>query len=149
MAHAGFPNGLNQSVEQTKELIKENETKLSQICMIETEGKPIGEMSFGIENRIAEMGIKICERAYQNRGLGTKLIHMLIKFLFNDPKINSNGHIKKIILNTDLKNIRAQHVYEKIGFRRMYVHENSWKDQLGNLRSSVGYELTRGQYKDR
>lgn len=148
MAHAGFPNGLNQSIEQTKEQIRNNDLRLSQQCIIEMEDKRIGEIFFGIGQEFAEIGIKICEIEYQNKGLGTKLIHMLIDFLFEDTNINNKVRIKKIILDTNLKNIRAQHVYEKIGFTKVSVNYNSWKDQLGILQSSVNYELTREQYEE-
>ena len=49
---------------------------------------------------------------------------------------------KKIILDTNLKNERAQHVYEMLGFRRLRVNIDSWEDQLGVMQSSVDYELT-------
>ncbi len=73
---------------------------------------------------------------------------MLIEFLFHDANINTKTIINKITLDTNLKNIRAQHVYEKIGFTKLVIHNNSWKDQLGNLQSSVEYELTREQYEN-
>lgn len=148
MAHAGFPNGLNQSVEETKECIKNNETKISQVCIIEAESRPIGEMSFHIGQGYAEIGIKLCVTEYQNIGLGTKLLYMLIEFLFHDVNLNNKVLINKIILDTNLKNVRAQHVYEKIGFTKLAIHSNAWKDQLGNFQSSVEYELTREQYEN-
>ena len=148
MAHAGFPNGLNQSVEETIKQIKENAVKLSQRCIIEVEGKRIGEMSFGIGEGFAEIGIKICEEEYQNKGIGTKLLQMLIEYLFTDTDLNNKMRINKIVLDTNLKNLRAQHVYEKIGFKKLAVKYNVWKDQLGNVQSGVDYELTREQYED-
>lgn len=43
-----------------------------------------------------------------------------------------------------LENERAQYVYEhKIKARKLGVEENSWKDQLGNWRSSVNYEISK------
>jgi len=45
-------------------------------------------------------------------------------------------------LDTNLKNTRAQHVYEKLGFRKVRTRINAWKDQLGELQSAVDYELT-------
>jgi ribosomal protein S18 acetylase RimI-like enzyme len=51
--------------------------------------------------------------------------------------------IKKIVLDTNLKNTRAQHVYEKLGFRKMRVNVDSWQDQLGQWQSTVDYELVR------
>ncbi|GMQ63572.1 hypothetical protein [Vallitalea maricola] len=40
----------------------------------------------------------------------------------------------------------AQHVYEKIGFKRIKVNYNSWKNQLGEIQSSVDYELLKADY---
>lgn len=148
MEHAGFPNGLNQTLEETRAQIKENEKKLSQLCIIEFCDKRIGETYYGIEKGHAEIGIKICELEFQNRGLGTKLLEMLIDFLFGNREINQREYIHKIILNTNLRNVRAQHVYEKLGFKKIGVRSDSWQDQLGNWQSSVDYELTREQYED-
>lgn len=38
MEHAGFPNGLGESLENTIENIKSREGKLSQLCIIEIDG---------------------------------------------------------------------------------------------------------------
>lgn len=149
MAHAGFPNGLNQSLEQTIAQVKQNEVHISQRCIIEVDNVRVGEMNYGIEENTAEVGIKICETAYQNHGNGTSLMSMLIDFLFCNEELNKKARIKKIILDTNLKNQRAQHVYEKIGFRRLRVNQNAWKDQLGEWQSSVDYEMTREQYEQR
>ena len=46
-----------------------------------------------------------------------------------------------------LENKRAQYVYEnKIGARKIQIKENSWQDQLGNWRSSVDYEIRKGEF---
>ena len=55
---------------------------------------------------------------------------------------------KKIILDTNLNNTRAQHVYEKLGFKKIRVKNNSWKNQLGELQSSVEYELVEEYFND-
>ncbi len=52
-----------------------------------------------------------------------------------------------IKLDTNLENKRAQHVYEELGFRRIRVNIDSWKDQLGRDQSSVDYELKRGELR--
>ena len=51
-----------------------------------------------------------------------------------------------IFLDTNLNNTRAQHVYEKLGFKRIAIHCDSWKNQLGELQSTVDYELTKGDF---
>ncbi|MDE7278448.1 MAG: GNAT family N-acetyltransferase, partial [Oscillospiraceae bacterium] len=78
----------------------------------------------------------ICIRV-RNRGIGKKVLSLFIHGLFHDLGYSL------IKLDTDLKNERAQHVYEKLGFQKIRVNLNAWKDQLGNNRSSVDYELTK------
>lgn len=147
MAHAGFPNGLGQSLDVTLLQIKENDIKLSQRCIIEVDNVRVGEMSFRIGENFAEIGIKICDVSYQNHGIGSKLLQMLIEYLFTDEKINNVVKIEKIILDTDIENERAQHVYEKIGFRKVATNINAWKNQLGELRTSIYYEMSLEDYK--
>lgn len=149
MAHAGFPNGLGQSLEETIIQIKRNEIKLSQICIIEMEDVRIGEMSYSIGENFAEIGIKICDFSYQNHGYGKCLLNMLIDFLFTDEKINNVVKIKKIVLDTNINNKRAQHVYEELGFRKIATNVDAWKNQLGEWQTSIDYEMSLEDYKMR
>lgn len=134
MAHAGFPNGLGTTEE---EVVKE----LGNGCMvIEENDRLIGECNYrNIGNGVAEIGIKICEIDCQNRGIGKKVLSMLIGWLFR------NGY-SKIVLDTNLMNTRAQHVYGSLGFRKVRTNIDSWKDQLGQLQSSVDYELAENDF---
>ena len=148
MAHAGFPNGLGESLEDTIAGIKKNESYLSQRCIIEIDNVLAGEMSFYLlEGNTAEIGIKICETAYQNQGYGSRLIWMLITYLFEDEVLKEKFPVHRIILDTNLKNERAQHVYEKLGFTRLRVNYDAWRDQLGVLQNSVDYEMTKEQFE--
>ena len=148
MAHAGFPNGLGESLEDTIVGIKENEEYLEQRCVIVIDGVLVGEMNFNLpEENTAEIGIKICETAYQNQGYGSRLIWMLITYLFEDETLNSKFQVHRIILDTNLKNKRAQHVYEKLGFTKVRVNYGAWEDQLGVLQDSVDYEMTKEQFE--
>lgn len=130
MAHAGFPRGLGITVEKVVE-------GLGQGHLVILEGERlIGECNYrSPAEGVAEIGIKICETDCQNRGVGRKILSMLIGWLFR------KGY-SKIVLDTDLENKRAQHVYESLGFRKLRTNKDSWKNQLGQLRSSVDYELT-------
>ena len=94
-----------------------------------------------IGDRTAEIGIKICEPDHQERGLGRIVLSLLIKELF------STGYTK-IVLDTNLKNHRAQHVYELLGFQKVRVNHDSWTDQLGERQSSVDYELKPQDFRD-
>lgn len=136
MAHAGFPNGLGTTAEKISEELKNDSDDTRRRLIIEADKKPIGEMSYYNKgDKTAEIGIKICDFSMQDKGLGKILISMLIRALFDDM-----GY-EKIILDTNLKNTRAQHVYEKLGFKRLRVVENSWWDQLGEPQSAVEYEM--------
>jgi RimJ/RimL family protein N-acetyltransferase len=135
MAHAGFPNGLGTSAEKIAASLKQD-TDLHRRLILELEGVAIGEMNYRTTaERTAEIGIKICDASQQDRGHGTTFIRMLIDYLFEHRGYD------KIALDTNLKNERAQHVYEKLGFRKTATRMNSWKNQLGELQSAVEYEL--------
>jgi RimJ/RimL family protein N-acetyltransferase len=136
MAHAGFPNGLGTSEEIIIQQLAADTDEIHRRLIIEIDGVPAGEMNYRNKgNGIAEIGIKICDFSKQEKGYGKKLLSMLINALFNDL-----GY-KKIILDTNLKNLRAQHVYEKLGFQKLRVNVDAWKDQLGELQTSIDYEL--------
>lgn len=136
MAHAGFPLGLGTNEERVIAGLVEGR------LVIEENGRLIGECCYmPAGNRTAEIGIKICEPDCQNRGLGRIVLSMLIRWLFD------NG-IDKIVLDTNLTNLRAQHVYESLGFRKLRVNHDSWLDQLGNKMSSVDYALAEEDFVD-
>ena len=136
MSHAGFPLGLGTTVEKViaglgngRLILEENERLIGEACY-----RKVGE-------GIAETGIKICETDCQNRGLGRIILSMLISWLFEQG-------FEKIVLDTNLTNKRAQHVYESLGFRKLRVNVDSWTDQLGNKQSAVDYELTEDNFID-
>ena len=136
MAHAGFPNGLGTTVEKVIAGLGNGR------LVLEENGRLIGEACYRkVDDGIAEIGIKICETDCQNRGLGRIILSMLISWLFEQG-------FKKIVLDTNLTNLRAQHVYESLGFRKLRVNIDSWKDQLENLQSAVDYELTEDNFID-
>lgn len=129
MSHAGFPNGLGTTEEEVIKGLGSGH------MVVEESSRLIGECNYrNVLDDVAEIHIKICEADCQNRGVGRKILSMLIDWLFQ------KGY-SKIVLNTSLTNKRAQHVYESLGFRKMRINIDSWKDQLGQLQSSVDYEL--------
>ena len=134
MAHAGFPNGLGTTETETARCIGRG------CCIIEEAGRPIGECCYrGAGTGAAEIGIKICEADCQNRGVGRIVLSLLIRWLFD------SGY-ETVVLDTNLKNLRAQHVYESLGFRKLRVNADAWEDQLGRLQSSVDYALTEADF---
>ena len=140
MAHAGFPNGIGTTEQTISDIIK-IDTDRNRRLILEIDDISVGEMNYKtVAENIAQIGIKICNFNQQDKGFGTQFLKMLIGFLFNQM-----GY-EKVILDTNLKNVRAQHVYEKIGFRKVAVNIDSWKNQLGELQSSIDYELTREDY---
>lgn len=143
MAHAGFPNGLGTSVERILGQIAEQQDPQAKHRrhMILYRGGPIGEMNYrSAGDECCEIGIKICDASQQNKGLGKSILSLFIRTLFEECGF------RKILLDTNLTNTRAQHVYEQLGFRKIRVNMDSWTDQLGRLQSSVDYELTPGDF---
>lgn len=135
MAHAGFPLGLHTTEDKIIESL-EKDSDTHRRLILELDDKPIGEMCFTmLDEERAEIGIKICEASQQEKGYGRKYLSMLITYLFDKRAC------KMIVLDTNLENKRAQHVYESLGFKKLRINYDSWKDQLGHLQSSVDYQL--------
>lgn len=135
MAHAGFPLGVGTTPEKIAADLSHDSDDTRRRLILLMEDKPIGEMCYyHINQETAEIGIKICDSSYQEKGIGRIALSMLIYALFG------RGY-QKIILDTNLNNTRAQHVYEKLGFRKVQVNLDSWQNQLGNWESSVDYAI--------
>lgn len=105
MEHVGFPNGIHTDINELCNKLKIQNNNFKRL-IIEINSTPIGEMSYNIDNKIAEIEIKICNFNYQEKGYGTIVLKMLLQYLFNTINLS------KVILDTTLKNKRAQHVYE-------------------------------------
>jgi RimJ/RimL family protein N-acetyltransferase len=131
MAHAGFPDGLGETVEGVIEKLA-NKDDLCHRHVIELNGELIGEMSYRGEG-VAEVGIKICKAEMQEKGYGTELLSAFLEALLKQGFSSAK-------LDTNSKNLRAQHVYEKIGFKKTGIL-NAWHDQRGELQTAVLYEL--------
>ena len=142
MAHAGFPNGLGTTADEIRASLATDTDDTHRRHIIELDGRPIGEMDYRNKGAgVAEIGIKICDFTEQEKGFGTTLLSMFINALFTQYGYD------KIVLDTNTKNTRAQHVYEKkLGFQKVCVRENSWRDQLGEPQSAVEYELTKANW---
>ena len=83
MAHAGFPNGLGTSAAEIEKQIADDSDETRRRLIIEYNDVRIGEMSFYVfENHRYEIGIKICESDYQEKGIGRVVLSMLIEELF-------------------------------------------------------------------
>jgi len=144
MAHAGFPNGLGENPSDIRERLAITTDK-NCICIIELDGKPIGEMNYRNKgDGVAAIGIKICDATHHEKGMGTALLKAFIDALFTHLRY------EKVILDANAKNERAQHVYEqKLGFKRLRFNENSWHDQLGAPQSSIDYEMVKADWQAR
>ncbi len=69
------------------------------------------------ENDFAVLGIFICDKAYRNKGIGTKAISKILK---NDLQATGT---EKVVLRVRENNKRAVSCYNKIGFKetRKYI----------------------------
>ena len=136
MAHAGFPLGLGETAENIAASLARDSDNGGRRLMIEVDGRPAGEMNYRrVDACTAKIGIKICDPSCRDRGLGKRLLRMFIGEL-----LGPMGY-RRIVLDTNLNNRRAQHVYEQLGFRRLGLRKDAWRDQLRVLQSAVDYEL--------
>jgi len=136
MAHAGFPNGLGTTAEKIAADLAADTDDTRRRLILLWEEIPIGEMVYrNIGSQTVDIGIKICESSFQEKGIGRIALSLLIQYLFDSG-------CTKIVLDTNLNNTRAQHVYEKLGFQRLRINPDSWRNQLGQWESSVDYALT-------
>ena len=67
---------------------------------------------------LRKLELKFVKLRFRKKGLGRIVLSMLIRELF------LKGYTK-IVLDTNMNNTRAQHVYEKLDFHRVRIHENS------------------------
>lgn len=142
MAHAGFPHGLGTTEEEVAGKLAQDREETGRRLILELDDVPIGEMCYRIvEGDKAQIGIKICEAAQQEHGYGRIALSLLIRALFDRG-------IPAVVLDTDLENRRAQHVYESLGFTRLGIQRDCWTNQIGELRSAVDYEIRPGQLVD-
>ena len=142
MAHAGFPDGLGTTPEHIRGDLSRDSGEAGRRLMIMLDGCTIGEMNYArVDGRCAKIGINICDTAAQEKGYGTRLIAMLLETLFMHYGYDT------VVLDTNLKNERAQHVYEKkLGFRRVGVRVNAWRDQRGEWQSAVDFALCKANW---
>ncbi|MBO7243902.1 MAG: GNAT family N-acetyltransferase [Alphaproteobacteria bacterium] len=114
MAHAGFPNGLGTTSEKVISLLqKDTEDRCHFI--IEIDNASVGEMHYKkIKDFYVEIGIKICEQDFQNKGFGKKILSLFIQELFH------NKCYKIIQINVSNANNIAKHVYTQLGFKEKF-----------------------------
>ena len=134
MTHAGFPNGIGTDADIVEKQLLSDDTHR---FIIESEGVSIGEMCWRETSpATAEIGIKICNPAYQNRGLGKTLLRLLSDALFRQG-------FSYIEVSTMLSNQRAQHVYEQLGFGEKTLVKDGWTAPGGTVYSYLTYKLYR------
>jgi diamine N-acetyltransferase len=93
----------------------------------------IGNCGFHIiewRNRSAELGIFIGDKSFRNHGYGSEAMQALVSYGFNTLNLH------RICLRVFAFNLRAIHVYEKLGFihegrmRQAHYHEGEYHDVL-------------------
>ena len=111
--------------------------------IVKNDGFSIGELSFhnlDLTNKSCEIGIKICELSEQGKGYGEEALRGFINYLFRTYELH------RIELDTLLENKRAQHLYQKVGFKVVGVKRDVWLDPEGNYRSAVVMDLLKNDF---
>ena len=154
MSHAGYHYGTGETPDMIAQRIRKDRDMSSRRLIVEeaqpdfiyraraaqlqsnNQNIPIGEMNYvNVGHGIAEIGIKICNSSRQGKGYGHILLSMLIVELFE------RLHFRQIITDTNIKNQRAQHVYESLGFVQTNIRDQAFRDSKGQWQTAVYYEL--------
>lgn len=113
-------------------------------CAIEKDKKIVGLVSLtNIDslNRSAEFHIMIGDVEYHNKGIGTFATKEILKHAF----YNLNLH--RVMLTVLENNIRAQRVYEKIGFvKEGFLRQVYFKN--GKYENAILYSILSDEYKN-
>ena len=72
-----------------------------------------GLMRIDFIQRVAELGILIGDKEFWNKGYGTEAMNLLLDYAFNALNLHN------VMLFVKEYNLRAYHVYEKIGFKEI------------------------------
>lgn len=141
MIHVGFPDGLHQDIDELRQRLVLTDKGNSLFIILDEYGHPIGECNFNnLNKKSCDIGIKICEIAYQGKGYGQDALDIFIRHLF------TTYGLERIGLNTLLENHRAQNLYIKIGFKIVKTNYDCWIDPTGTSRSSVEMVLTKNDF---
>lgn len=93
--------------------IKDSQTRYDAVILCnEIEVGIIGLLNVDLKNRKAEYYITLGEREYAGKGIATIASKLLLEYAFKELGLN------KIYLFTEVDNIRAQKLFERIGFVR-------------------------------
>ena len=135
------------SVEQSLrwfEKVKNDPTRFENIIEDVENGKPrkvgiVGLFDIDLKNRMAGFYITIGERNYQGRGIARKVTVDFLTSCFLEFQL------EKIYLFTHQENLRAQRLYERIGF----VREGVLRHELyvrGRFINRYYYGILRGEF---
>ena len=80
MAHAGFPLGLGTTPERITNDLRSDTDETRRRLMLLVDNIPVGEMVYrNIGHNTADIGIKICNTDYQEKGIGRIALSLLIR----------------------------------------------------------------------
>jgi RimJ/RimL family protein N-acetyltransferase len=91
-------------------------------------------------HRSAELGISLNNKQYWGKGLGTEAIHLIVKFGFNILNLH------RIYLTLFEDNLRAQRVYEKVGFTKTGRQRECIR-RMGRYFDLFTMDLLAGEYR--
>ncbi|MFN3994963.1 MAG: GNAT family N-acetyltransferase [bacterium] len=115
----GVTNESSQLFENISKLKKSIIFNKNNFRAIKYNRKVVGFIQLFFENHEeVKIGIVIGEKRYWGRNIGSIALKKLIKDLFE-----TNGNLKRVLLDTAVFNISAKRCFEKVGFK-VYKEEN-------------------------
>src|SRR5699024_6852821 len=99
----------------------------------------IGLLSIDYSAKNAEYYIVMGNDKFKGKGIAYEASKLILEYAFNNLELN------KVYLFTEVKNVPAQKLFEKIGFIREGLHMNDAMNQ-GELVDRYSYGITKTQY---
>lgn len=113
--------------------------------VIQYEGIPVGLIGLlNIDNKThkAEIYILIGNHNYKNKGIAYNSIKQLLEKGFIDFSLN------KIYLYTETKNVAAQKLFEKVGFKKEGLHKDDVVNKYKVLVDRYSYAILKDDFFD-
>ena len=106
-------------------------------------GKLIGNCDIDVidNTRNCVLGIMIGEKDARDRGYGTEVMQMLVKYCFEEL------YMHNVILGLNGDNERAHHVYKKVGFKDCIIEPNA-VFYSGKKTSCIQMQILESEYPE-
>ncbi|SDL01388.1 GNAT family N-acetyltransferase [Lacicoccus qingdaonensis] len=136
------PDSLKDTENHVKMVMESDDNYYHKVIVDQSSDKVIGaiELSIDKDNDNGEIGY-ILHPEYWGRGIGTKAVHLILEYGFNELKLN------RISATTDKRNTGSERVMQKSGMTKEGLLRENIKLKDG-YRDTLVYSILSNEYHD-